>query len=111
MDVDRPPNPGYTPPQMTRFARFAWGLLAYDMGVVAWGAYVRATGSGAGCGRHWPLCNGEFVPRAPRVETLVELTHRVSSGVALVLTALLFGWSLRAYPRGHIVRRGAGAAA
>jgi heme A synthase len=96
---------------MTRFARFAWGLLAYDMGVVAWGAYVRATGSGAGCGRHWPLCNGEVVPRAPRAETLVELTHRVSSGTALVLTVLLFVWSLRAYPRGHLVRRGAGAAA
>jgi heme A synthase len=96
---------------MTRFARFAWALLAYDVGVVAWGAYVRATGSGAGCGRHWPLCNGEIMPRAPRVETLVELSHRVSSGAALVLTAILLVWSLRAYPRGHVVRRGAAAAA
>lgn len=96
---------------MTRFARFAWGLLAYEVGVVAWGAYVRATGSGAGCGRHWPLCNGEVVPRAPRVETLVELFHRVTSGAALVLTAVLLGWSLRAYPQGHPVRRGAAAAA
>jgi heme A synthase len=96
---------------MTRFARFAWGLLAYDVGVVAWGAYVRATGSGAGCGKHWPLCNGEILPRAPRVETLVELSHRISSGAALVLTAVLLAWSLRAYPRGHIVRRGAAAAA
>jgi heme A synthase len=96
---------------MTRFARFAWALLVYDVGVVAWGAYVRATGSGAGCGRHWPLCNGEIVPRAPRVETLVELSHRVSSGAALVLTVILLAWSLLAYPRGHIVRRGAAAAA
>jgi heme A synthase len=92
---------------MTRFARFAWGLLAYDVAVAAWGTYVRATGSGAGCGRHWPLCNGEFVPHAPRVETLVELSHRVSSGGALVLTAVLLVWSWRAYPRGHLVRRGA----
>ncbi|MDP8999910.1 MAG: COX15/CtaA family protein [Myxococcota bacterium] len=96
---------------MTRFARFAWGLLAYDVGVVAWGAYVRATGSGAGCGRHWPLCNGEVVPRAPRVETLIELSHRGTSGVALAMTLLLFGWSLRAYPQGHPARRGAAAAA
>jgi heme A synthase len=96
---------------MTRFARFAWGLLAYDVAVAAWGAYVRATGSGAGCGRHWPLCNGEVVPKAPRLETLVELSHRVSSGGALVLTAVLLVWALRAYPRRHPVRAGAAAAA
>ena len=96
---------------MTRFARFAWGLLGYDIAVVAWGAYVRATGSGAGCGRHWPLCNGEVMPRAPRVETLVELSHRISSGAALGLTLLLFLWSRRAFPSGHLVRRAAALAA
>src|SRR5271165_4669399 len=95
---------------MTRFARFAWGLLAYDIGVAAWGAYARATGSGAGCGRHWPLCNGEVMPRAPRVETLVELSHRLSSGTALLLTVGLLLWSRRSYPRGHCVRAGATAA-
>ena len=89
------------------FARFAWGVLAYDLAVVAWGAYVRATGSGAGCGRHWPLCNGEIVPQSPRIQTLVELSHRVSSGVALVLSAALLVWALRAFPRGHLVRKGA----
>jgi heme A synthase len=89
------------------FARFAWGLLAYDVAVVAWGAYVRATGSGAGCGRHWPLCNGEVVPRAPRVQTLVELSHRLSSGLAMVLTLVLLVWAVRAYPKGHVVRGGA----
>jgi len=92
---------------MTRFARCAWSLLAYDVLVAAWGAYVRATGAGAGCGRHWPLCNGEIVPRAPRIETIVELSHRVTSGAALLLTLGLLAWSLRAYPRGHLVRRGA----
>ena len=95
---------------MTRFARFAWSLLAYDIGVAAWGAYVRATGSGAGCGKHWPLCNGEVLPPAPRVETLVELSHRLSSGAALLLTVVLLVWSWRAYPRGHCVRSGALAA-
>jgi heme A synthase len=92
---------------MQRFARFAWGLLAYEIGVVAWGAYVRATGSGAGCGAHWPLCNGEVVPRGLRTETLVELSHRVSSGVALALALVLALWAFAAYPRGHVVRRGA----
>jgi len=96
---------------MPRFARFAWGLLAYDLAVVAWGAYVRATGSGAGCGAHWPLCNGELVPRSPPVEMLVELSHRLTSGLALALSLVLLVWALRAYPRGHAVRRGAIASA
>lgn len=93
------------------FARFAWGVLGYEIAVVAWGAYVRATGSGAGCGAHWPLCGGEIVPRSPRLETLIELSHRLSSGVALALTVALLVWALRAFPRGHVVRRGAGATA
>jgi heme A synthase len=92
---------------MPRFARFAWGLLAYDVAVVAWGAFVRATGSGAGCGRHWPTCNGDIVPHAPRIETLIEVSHRLSSGTAFVLTAALLVWALNVYPRGHRVRRGA----
>jgi len=92
---------------MPRFARFAWGLLAYDVAVVAWGAYVRATGSGAGCGAHWPLCNGELVPRSPPVEMLIELSHRITSGLAIALSLVLLVWSLRAYPRGHVVRSAA----
>ncbi|MDP9036248.1 MAG: COX15/CtaA family protein [Myxococcota bacterium] len=95
----------------SRFAPFAWSLLGYDVGVAAWGGYVRASGSGAGCGSHWPLCNGKVMPRAPRVETLVELSHRLSSGVALLLTIGLLGWAMSTYPRGHLVRRGATAAA
>jgi hypothetical protein len=90
----------------TRFARFARALLAFDMAVAAWGAYVRATGSGAGCGRHWSLCNGEVVPHAPRVETLVELSHRLSSGAAMALTAVLLVWAWRAHPKRHTVRGG-----
>jgi heme A synthase len=96
--------------RLGRFAGFAWAVLAYDLAVVAWGAYVRATGSGAGCGRHWPLCNGEIVPQSLRTQTLVELSHRVSSGVALLLSAALLVWAFRAFPRGHLVRKGAAVA-
>src|ERR1700722_9946712 len=87
---------------------FAWASLGTEILVVAWGAYVRATGSGAGCGRHWPTCNGEILPRAPRIETLIEMSHRLSSGGALIGTLVLFVWAVRVYPRGHRVRRGAG---
>lgn len=87
------------PPAPPRPARFAWGVLAYNLAVVAWGAFVRATGSGAGCGSHWPLCNGEALPRPERVETLIELTHRLSSGLDGLLVLALAVWVWRASRR------------
>lgn len=92
---------------MNRFAKFCWGLLAYNVAVILWGAYVRATGSGAGCGSHWPTCNGEVIPRAHSLETLIEFTHRATSGLALLGVLALFIWAFRSYPRRHIVRLGA----
>jgi heme A synthase len=91
----------------TKLARYAWFVLAYNVLVIVWGAYVRATGSGAGCGAHWPLCNGEVVPRAPSAEMLVEFSHRMSSGLALVLVVVLCAWVWRAAASGHPARRGA----
>jgi cytochrome c oxidase assembly protein subunit 15 len=88
-------------------ARFAWGVLAYNVAVILWGAFVRATGSGAGCGSHWPTCNGEIVPRAPALETVIELTHRTTSGLALLLVVALVVWAFRARPRGDATRRSA----
>jgi hypothetical protein len=59
--------------KLTKFTKYTWGLLFYNVTVVLWGAYERATGSGAGCGSHWPLCNGEVIPRAQQAETLAVL--------------------------------------
>ncbi len=87
-----------------RFSRVGWGVLAYNMLVVLWGAFVRATGSGAGCGDRWPLCNGVMVPRAPRIETIIEFTHRATSGVAIAGVAALCLWAFRLFPRGHRAR-------
>jgi cytochrome c oxidase assembly protein subunit 15 len=87
------------------FTRFAWGVLVWNVLVVLWGAYVRASGSGAGCGSHWPLCNGEVVPVAPRIETIIEFTHRMMSGVALVGVVALWLWSLASFGPGSRVRR------
>ena len=95
----------------SRFARFSWALLGLNLAVIAWGAYVRASGSGAGCGAHWPLCNGDVIPRAERVQTVVEFAHRASSGGALVLVIAMAIAAYRAFPKGSSVRRGATAAA
>jgi heme A synthase len=68
---------------------------------------VRASGAGAGCGAHWPLCNGVMLPHSPTLNTIIEFTHRVTSGVSLALVALLVVWAFRAYPKGHAARLGA----
>src|SRR5262245_66570979 len=86
------------------FTRFAWGVLAYNVFVVLWGALVRATGSGAGCGNHWPLCNGEVAPPSPTLSTLIELTHRATTGVDVFLVGALMVWAFRAYPKNSPVR-------
>jgi heme a synthase len=92
---------------MRPLTRFAWFVLAYNVAVIAWGAYVRATGSGAGCGNHWPLCNGEIVPRAPGIATMIEFSHRLTSGLSLVAIAVLVVWTFRACAAGHPARIGA----
>ena len=89
------------------FRRYAWAALGYTILVIVWGGYVRASGSGAGCGAHWPLCNGELVPRAPVMQTLVEFGHRVTSGLAGIVALLLLVWAFRAFPKGSPVRKGA----
>ena len=93
-----------------RFSGFAWGVLFFTVAVVLWGAYVRATGSGAGCGSHWPLCNGEVIPRSGTMETVIEFTHRITSGLAFLLSLVLLVWALRRFQRPHPVRWAASAA-
>jgi heme A synthase len=89
-----------------RFATYAWFVLAFAIAVVLWGAGVRATGSGAGCGDQWPLCNGGWLPRAPALHTIIEFTHRITSGPALGLFVIgLVVFAFRLFPRRHIVRR------
>jgi heme A synthase len=93
--------------QHHRFAKYAWCTLAVNILVVLWGAYVRATGSGAGCGSHWPLCNGEIIPQAPSVKTLIEYSHRLSAGFALLLVVGLLIGAFRLFKKGHPARLGA----
>ena len=91
----------------TRFSIYAWVVLAFNLLVILWGVYVRATGSGAGCGSHWPLCNGVLVPRQAQVETMVEFIHRLTSGLSFLLVLILVVWAFRSHPKGHPVRLGA----
>lgn len=84
---------------------FAWVVLAFMVLVVLWGAVVRATSSGAGCGANWPLCNGDFFPHHPRLATVIEFTHRSMSGICTFLVVSLVAWTFYGTVRGHRARR------
>jgi cytochrome c oxidase assembly protein subunit 15 len=99
--IPAPTNTATTP---IALRRFAWLLLAYNVLVILWGAVVRATSSGAGCGAHWPLCNGGVLLSHPAVATMIEFAHRASSGLCLIGVFVLVLWTYRATTRGAWAR-------
>ncbi len=90
-----------------RFKQYAWALLYYNLVVIFWGAYVRASFSGDGCGAHWPLCSGEATTIDEKIRKTVEFLHRVTSGLCLIGVILLVIWAFKAFPVGHRVRKAA----
>ncbi|HME59157.1 MAG TPA: COX15/CtaA family protein [Terracidiphilus sp.] len=98
-DSQRMPSPA--------LRRFAWGVLACFIAVILWGTLVRATGSGAGCGNHWPLCNGTVIQRSASVNTLIEFTHRITSGLSFFAVVGLLAWTFAGTVRGHLARAAA----
>jgi heme a synthase len=84
--------------------RFAWGVVGYNVLVILWGALVRATGSGAGCGNHWPLCNGQVIPLSPGLHTVIEFTHRCMTGGSIFVVLGLLIWTFRATVKGQAAR-------
>lgn len=83
------------PSSTNRFSRFAWFFVAYLVAVILFGAWVRISGAGAGCGNHWPTCQGEVIPQAPEAKTIIEFTHRVTSGLCGLLVLVLVVWARR----------------
>lgn len=86
------------------FARFAWLALAYNLVVILWGVFLRASYSGDGCGQHWVTCQGEFIPTAPELKTAIEFSHRVTTVLAGFVVIALVIWAFRAFGRGSVVR-------
>ena len=96
VDLHRLPSPA--------LRRFAWAVLAYFIAVILWGALVRATGAGAGCGNHWPLCNGTVLQHSASANTIIEFTHRVTSGLSFFSAVGLLIWTFKGTVRGHLAR-------
>src|SRR5258706_43640 len=90
--------------EVSRVARFAWTALYWNVAVVLWGAYVRATGSGAGCGNRCPLCDGDVVGASAKAQTIVEFTHRITSAISLLMVTSLVVWCWRVTQKRHWAR-------
>lgn len=80
--------------KLTGFAKFAWFVLGYNILVILWGVFLRASKSGDGCGQHWLTCQGEVVPSAPQLKTIIEFSHRVTTSLAGILVIVLLGWAI-----------------
>jgi len=87
-----------------RFGVFAWVVLAYNLPVILWGAYVRVSFSGDGCGANWPFCNGQLIPQNMAAPTAIEFAHRMTTSVDSFLVLVLCAWAFLSFPRHHAVR-------
>jgi len=90
-----------------RFQVYAWVVAWSMIPVILWGAFVRISKSGAGCGEHWPTCKGEVIPLEASAETVIEFVHRLMSGGLGFLVLLLVVWAWRSFPSKHRVRKAA----
>ena len=93
--------------KLSKFARYAWFVLAYNVVVILWGVFLRASKSGDGCGQHWLTCNGEVIPSAPQLKTVIEFSHRLTTGLAFMFVLILLVWAFRAFTKGAAVRKAA----
>jgi heme A synthase len=93
--------------KLSGFSKFAWITLAYNVVVIIWGVFLRASHSGDGCGQHWLTCNGEVVPSAPQLKTVIEYSHRVSTAIAGLVVLALVVWAIRVSEKGSALRKAA----
>ncbi len=78
-----------TETKLSKLAKYAWFVLIYNLIVILWGVFLRASLSGDGCGEHWLTCGGEFIPSAPQLKTQIEYLHRVTTSLAGITVVIL----------------------
>ena len=83
------------PSDQTLLRRLAWTGAGLTLGLIVLGGVVRITGSGLGCGDHWPMCNGQWFPPLD-LPTMIEIGHRWAA--ALVSLSVL-GLAVTAWVR------------
>ena len=88
-----------TKAKLSLLAKYAWFVVAFNILVILWGVFLRSSKSGDGCGRYWLTCNGEVLPSAPQLKTIIEFSHRMMTTADGVLMIILFGWAFWAWHR------------
>jgi heme o synthase len=89
---------------VAKFTSFAWFALVYNLAVVAWGVFVRASKSGDGGGAQWPLLDLDHQPMNGEIARLIEGSHRVTSSLCGVFAIILTIMAFRIFGKGHQVR-------
>ncbi|MBX3245292.1 MAG: heme A synthase [Acidobacteria bacterium] len=87
------------------FYRYAVFTVVYNVIVILWGVFLRASHSGDGCGQHWLTCQGEAIPSAPELKTVIEFSHRITTALAGIVVIVLVIWAFQAFKKGSIVRK------
>jgi heme A synthase len=90
-------------PRLSAFAKYAWFALAYNLLVILWGVFLRASKSGDGCGQHWLTCQGEVIPSAPQLKTIIEYSHRMMSALDGLVMLILLVWAIMIWYRERTV--------
>ncbi len=90
--------------KLSGFAKYAWFTLAYNIVVIIWGVFLRASKSGDGCGQHWLTCHGEVIPSAPELKTIIEFSHRIMSGIDFFIVLVLLIWAIRKFAKPNQIR-------
>lgn len=102
--IAKPPLKSAAPRKVKPFKLFAWIVLAYNIPVILWGAYVRVSFSGDGCGANWPFCNGQVIPHSMSAQTAIEFTHRMMTSLDSCGVIALCVWAFWLFPKRHAVR-------
>lgn len=91
--------------KLTSFSKYALFVLVWNVVVILWGVFLRASKSGDGCGQHWLTCHGEVIPSAPELKTVIEFSHRITSFLAFVAVLILLIWTFRKFASGTQIRK------
>src|SRR5688572_21246031 len=91
--------------KLSGYARYAWFVLAWNVVVILWGVFLRASKSGDGCGQYWLTCGSEVIPSAPELKTVIEFSHRITSFLAFVAVLTLLIWTFKKFVNGSAIRK------
>jgi heme A synthase len=58
------------------YAYLALTTALLTLGLIVFGAVVRVTDSGLGCGNEWPTCHGSLIPPLDNITAVIEWLHR-----------------------------------